>query len=231
MSGKTGQSFETIQKCQTSPSPNESVSSHVTVKKMKKSMLGWIILGLAGLGILFSLISFGWILGSQSAMTSEVVASPSNPATSPVAFSQLATQLVVEGDDTLARALRAEITRQAKSETALGQINLGSAQDVAAQSPLLVVRLKQHSGFWTPVYARTTLQVEAAYASNGDVSFRENEPTQFHSAGDQPVRQYEGHYQLTDSSWGVMSLPGYRDYLAHQVAVTLLTSMQEQLKP
>lgn len=95
----------------------------------------------------------------------------------------------------------------------------------------LVVTLKQRCGFWPPVYAHTSLQFEAAYASNGDVSFRESEPTQFHSAGDQAVGQYEGHYQLTDRSWGVMSLPGYRDYLARQVAVTLLTSMQEQLKP
>jgi hypothetical protein len=211
--------------------PNESVSSHVTVKKMKKSVLGWIILGMAGLGILFSLISFGWILGSQSAVTSEVVAYHQNTEASPVAFSPLAPRLVVEGEDTLARALRAEITRRAKSEKTLGQVNFTFVTDEAAQSPLLVVRLKQHSGFWTPVYARTTLQVEAAYASNGDVSFRENEPTQFHSAGDQPVRQYEGHYQLTDSSWGIMSLPGYRDYLAHQVAADLLTSLQEQLKP
>jgi len=197
---------------------------------IKKIVLGWIILGMAGLGVLFFLVSFR-IISSQSAVNSEVGAYHQNTEASPVAFSQLATQLVVEGDDPLIRAIRVEITRLAKSEKTLGQVNLALATDEAAQSPLLVVTLKQQSGFWTPVYSRTTLQIEAAYASNGDVSFRENEPTQFHSAGDQPVRQYEGHYHLTDSSWGVMSLPGYRDYLAHQVAVTLLTSMQEQLKP
>jgi hypothetical protein len=196
---------------------------------MKKSMLGWIVFGVAGLGVLLFLISFR-IIRSQSTVNSGVVASRQNPQTSPVAFSQLATQLVVEGDDPLAHALRAELMRLANSDKTPGQFTFASTQDEAAQSPLLVVTLKQQSGYWTPIYARTDLQVEAAYASNGDVSFRESEPTQFHSSGDQAVRQYEGHYQLTNASWGVMSLPGYRDYLAYQVAVTLLTSWQEQLK-
>jgi hypothetical protein len=197
---------------------------------IKKKVLGWIILGVAGLGILFFLVSFR-IISSKLAVNSDVGASHQNTEASPVAFSQLDTRLVVEGDAPLVRAIRAEITWLAKSEKNLGQVNLASATDVAAQSPVLLVTLKQQSGFWTPVYARTALQIEAAYASTGDVSFRESEPTQFHSAGNQPIRQYDGHYYLTDVSWGAMSLPGYRDYLAHQVAVTLLTSMQEQLKP
>jgi len=196
---------------------------------MKKSMLAWIILGLAGLGVLFFLINFR-IIRSQSTVNSEVATSRQNPQTSPVAFSQLATQLVVEGDDPLAHALRAELVRLANSDKTASQFTVASSQDEAAQSPLLVVTLKQQSGYWTPISARTDLQVEAAYASNGDVSFRESESTQFHSSGDQAIRQYEGHYQLTDTSWGVMSLPGYRDYLVHQVTDTLLTSLQEQLK-
>ncbi len=197
---------------------------------VKKIILGWIILGVAGLGILFFLVSFR-IISSQSAVNSEVSAYHQNTEAKPVAFSQLATQLVVEGDGPLVQTIRAEIMRLVENEKNLVQVNLAFPTDEAGQFPLLVVTLNQQSGFWTPVYARTTLQVEAVYASNGDLSFRESEPTQFHSAGDQPVRQYEAHYQLTDRSWGVMSLPGYRDYLAHQIAVDLLTSMQVQLKP
>ncbi len=196
---------------------------------VKKTVFGWVILGVAGLGILFFLVSFR-IISSQSAVNSEVGASRQNTEASPVALTQLATQLVVEGDDPLARAIRSEIMRLGKNNKTPSQVNFASASGDTAQSPLLVVTLKQQSGFWTPVYAHTALEVEAAYASNGNVSFRESEPTQFHSAGDQPVLQYEGHYHLTDSSWGVMSLPGYRDYLAHQIAVTLITNLQEQLK-
>ena len=197
---------------------------------IKKSTFGWMILGAACLGVLFFLVSFRSI-SSQSAVNSEVGASRQNTEASPVDFTQQTTQLVVEEDDLLARAVRAEITRLAKNDNSLVHVNFASTPGEAAQSPLLVVTLKEHGSIWTPVYARTSLEFEAAYASSGDVSFRESEPTQFQSTGNQPVRQYEGHYHLTDRSWGVMSLPGYRDYLAHQVAVYLLTSMQEQLKP
>lgn len=196
---------------------------------MKKNYLGWIFLGFAGLGTLFFLFSFR-IISSRSALNSEVATSHPSQKVGPVAFSQPAPQLVVEGDDPLARALRKEIMRMKKSEITLGQVNLTSAQDVVAQSPLLVVRLRQQSGYWTPVYSQTDLQVEAAYASNGDVSFRESEPTKFQLSEGKIVMQYEGHYQLTDISWGVMSLPGYQDYLAHQIAVTILTSLEDQLK-
>lgn len=196
---------------------------------MKKKILGWIFLGVAGLGALFFLFSFR-IISSRSALNSEVATYHSSQEANPAAFSQLAPQLVVEGDDPLARALRKEITRMTKNVITPGQVNLTSAQDVAAQSPLLVVSLGQQSGYWTPVYSQTDLQVEAAYASNGDVSFRESEPTKFHPSEGQGVLQYEGHYQLTDVSWGVMSLPGYQDYLAHQIAVKILTSLQDQLK-
>ncbi len=196
---------------------------------MKKNFLGWTFLGVAGIGALFFLISFR-IISSRSALNSEVATSHPSQKAGPVAFSQPAPQLVVEGDDTLARALRNEITRMKKTGITLGQVNLISAQDVVAQSPLLVVSLRQQSGFWTPVYSRADLQVEAAYASNGDVSFRESEPTKFHLTEGQVVIRYEGHYQLTDISWGVMSLPGYREYLAHQIAVDILTSLQNQLK-
>ncbi len=196
---------------------------------MKKNFLGWIFLGVVGLGALFFLISFR-IISSRSALNSGVATSHPSHEASPAAFSQRAPQLVVEGDDPLSCALRKEITRMTKIGITPGQVNLTSAQDVVAQSPLLVVNLRRQSGFWTPVYSRTDLEVEAAYASNGDVSFRESEPTKFHSSEGQAVMQYEGHYQLTDISWGVMSLPGYRDYLAHQIAVDILTSLQNQLK-
>ena len=188
------------------------------------------ILGATCLGVLFFLVSFR-IISSQLAVNSEVGASRQNTEASPVEFTQLTTQLVVEGDDPLARAIQVEITRLAKNDNSIFHVNFASTPGEVAQSPLLVVTLKEHGSTWTPVYARTALEVEVAYASNGDVSFRESEPTQFHSTGNQPVRRYEGHYHLADRSWGVMSLPGYRDYLAHQAAVTLLTSMQEQLKP
>jgi hypothetical protein len=196
---------------------------------MKKNYLGWIFLGFAGLGALFFLFSFR-IISSRLALNSGVATSHPSQEAGPVAFSELAPQLVVEGDDPLSRALRKEIMRMKKSEITLGQVNLTSAQDVVAQSPLLVVRLRQQSGYWTPMYSQTDLQVEAAYASNGDVSFRESEPTKFHLSESKIEMQYEGHYQLTDISWGVMSLPGYQDYLACQIAVTILTSLEDQLK-
>jgi hypothetical protein len=173
----------------------------------KKSIFGWMILGATCLGVLFFLVSFR-IISSQLAVNSEVGASRQNTEASPVEFTQLTTQLVVEGDDPLARAIQVEITRLAKNDNSIFHVNFESTPGEVAQSPLLVVTLKEHGSTWTPVYARTALEVEVAYASNGDVSFREANLPNFTRLGISPFGGMRGTTILPIARGGSCHFPG-----------------------
>ena len=196
---------------------------------MKKSIAGLFVLGLAALGILLFWVSFRTI-SSQSTVNSEVAASRGN-AEVPLDPASLSTpSLVVEGDGSLEKAVRSEFARLSRDQSGPVQVKLLDTLADAANSPIVVVTVKQQSGFWTPFYSRSNLEVEVAYASDGDLSFRGSEPVQFRTTEDQPSIRYAGHYSAADVSWGIMSLPGYRDFLAHQIASIVLTSLQDQVK-
>ena len=71
-----------------------------------------------------------------------------------------------------------------------------------------------------------------AYASNGDgdIRFRQQAAPHFVSDANGPAIQFLGRYSLADVSWGLISQPGYRDFLAGQIASAIVADMQEQLK-
>lgn len=196
---------------------------------MKKSIMGWVLLGLAGLAVMLLVVSFR-VMRSQSSTNSTVASSHSTPEAGSLPGSMYNPSLVIEGEGRLERAVRAEITHLSKNQPGLGQVNLITTLEGAGESPVMAVTIQQPSGFWTPFYSRSTLEVAAAYASNGDLSFRNTVPTRFKGTGNLPVMQYEGRYTITDVSWGLMSLPGYQQYLAHQIAVAVLGSLKDQLK-
>lgn len=61
------------------------------------------------------------------------------------------------------------------------------------------------------------MTVRISYASAGDITWRNQDPPPF-VFGDEPGIKADGTFTLTDSSWGLVSLPGYRGYLASKMA-------------
>jgi hypothetical protein len=198
--------------------------------KHKRLTLSSIVIIVIALSVVALVASFGWVsfratysrVGRDSSMaTSNVGAQPGqvkNPTTT--------TGLHVKGEELFQRSLQVELTRRLQQLPKFGQIQPISDPVDQAEFPFLFVEIARKDLFWTPVYGRADLEIKIAYASNGDVSFRHSEPPAFHNENQAPSIKRSGQYQFTDVSWGIMSLPGYHDYLASQVATAILADLQ-----
>ena len=136
------------------------------------------------------------------------------------------TNVVVAGSSRLDSSLKTALTNLLPGVTGLGEVKFVDPSNIPANAPLLYVQVKEQNVRWSPVYSTAALQVAVSYAANGDVSFKNDEPTHFQAGS----FQFKGTYKLDDVSWGLMSLPGYQDYLAQNAAETILKSVQDQFK-
>ena len=154
----------------------------------------------------------------------------SSSGTSGQAASQISaakTGLFVSGDEKLARAVQQELTHLLGGQPQFGQIELVDGASDTADFPLLFVVFDRQEITWTPVYARTALEISVSYASNGDVSFRQTKPVEFKHTSDQPSLMSNGQYSFTDVSWGLISNPGYLNYLAREIAKAIAADLKK----
>lgn len=101
--------------------------------------------------------------------------------------------------------------------------------DLNATTPILVVEIAQQDIKWTPVYTKSDVLVKVYYSDNGDISFKNRQPIFFQnndSGG--PNLQFAGEYTLSDVSWGIMSYPGYADFLAGQITNSVMATLKEK---
>jgi hypothetical protein len=191
----------------------------------------WIGVGIVALVILLS--GSALILASFSAMTSQMdsnssLASSSGSQGAQPPLAGLETALYVSASARLKGALEAELIRSLQGRPEFGQIRLLKATTDRTDLPYLFVEVEPQDWLWTPVYARAGLKVSVAYSSDGDVSFRNTHPVQFFHEGDQPAVKRSGSYNFSDVSWGLISSPGYSDYLGRTVAAGIVNSLPGQ---
>jgi hypothetical protein len=177
----------------------------------------------------FSLVSFR-LMSSRMARDATVAASDPSASNSTDVQPGPEITLRVEGGSRLALPVQRALAGALQKDPLTGAIQLASSSTDTPESAVLNVSLDEQGYFWSPFYARARVAVEVAYASNGDISFRQEDPPHFRSSGDRPATQMLGHYAFADVSWGLISKPGYRDYLAEQIASAIVAGMQEQLK-
>jgi hypothetical protein len=192
----------------------------------------WIILGV-GLALLVALTAPALILVNFSAMSNHMehdsmLASSKGGDQSNQPINPAKTGLVVIGEDRLARALQNQITSNLQSNPAFGQFQPINSIVEKADYPILLIEIAPQEIFWTPIYARANLKVSVSYASDGDVSFRLHQPTEFKNFSDQPTLKQSGHYTFSDVSWGIISSPGYMNYLAREIARPIAADLKKQ---
>ncbi len=171
------------------------------------------------------------ILGNFSAMKSTIAQNSSGASSNGGDGAALnrspdKTGLFVGGESKLASALQQALTQKLSGQVFTGQIVPVDGASDTADHPLLFVSIDQQNITWTPVYARADLEVSIFYATDGDVSFRHSQPPEFKMTSNQPALKMNGKYSFTDSSWGLISNPGYVTYLAGEVAKAILTNIQ-----
>jgi len=182
----------------------------------------WIVLIVLALVVV--LLGFALILvdfkAMQSQMTrnSSIAASHDENQTTTPQLTPDKTGLFISGDDQLVNALQRELTHLLGGQIQFGEIVLVDGMSDKADYPLLFVTLDKQDITWSPVYARAELEVTVSYASNGDVSFRHTTPVEFKHTSDQQLMMINGQYSFADTSWGLISNPGYVNYLAKEIA-------------
>ncbi len=193
---------------------------------MKRIMIFWaalLVLGAAFYGLNFRLM--------RSRLAQQTTASAARSGEGSIlAQAQAPTDLRVSAEGRLANFLSSQLVQSAGDTPNLGQIQVLAQPVGSSGRPLMVVKVTGQRVEWTPFYAKAALNVEVSYATYGDLSFADQQITRFTTSSGQPVAQYKANYDLADISWGIISYPGYHQYLAIQIAQTVLAGWQAQIK-
>ncbi len=138
------------------------------------------------------------------------------------------TGLYVEGPDALAASLGAEIRQGLQGEQHVGELTTINMPADKLDIAQMVVQVTPETRIWTPFYAQSEYLVSVSYASNGDVSFRNQEAPHFMFVGPQAAMQFDAEITVKDQSAGLMSAPGYRHYLAEKIAGMIKDTFQQE---
>ncbi len=183
----------------------------------------WIVA--AAIVLAFLLLGGAFILGSFSAMKSELANNSSLASSGGSAENNASTAVYVSGDERLRQAVQNELARLLQGKAAYGEIRVLKALTDRTDLPYLFVEIQPQEMFWTPFYAKAALVVNVAYSSDGDVTFRHTSPVVFFHEGEQTFLKRSGTYTFSDASWGLISQPGYMDYLGRTIAAAIVKSL------
>ncbi len=114
----------------------------------------------------------------------------------------------------------------------VGQINLRETPPAPGADSVFVLTMEgPQSYFWTPVYARSALTVDVAYASDGEVAWIGEQVVTI-EADEKPaarVVRTRGEYTFDSTAYGLLSRPAYRRYLAEEIAHTVIDALASTL--
>ncbi len=177
------------------------------------------------LAAIFFLLDFRVM--TSSASTNSTVAASHGGEGAPQSIQPDTTGLYVQGDG-LAPVLQRQLVQTLQFQQHIGQVTAIETPANQANMPQLYVRLTPKQYFWTPVYAQVEYEISVSYGSNGDVSFRDQETPYFKFSSGEPALKFQENLTLRDRSTGLMSAPGYKHYLAEQVAQHILQTLQQE---
>ncbi len=176
----------------------------------------------------FSFVNFRVMSSNLTHNSSMVSSTGSTESVQP--FQPAKTGLYVYGENRLAPALQKQLSLQLDGDTQFGEIESLSSIENKVDYPILLVEIAQKDIFWSPILARAALDVSVAYASDGDVSFRLAQPVEFKHTGDQSTLYQSGQYTFSDKSRGIISGPGYFDYLAREIANAIVKDLKAEIQ-
>lgn len=137
-------------------------------------------------------------------------------------------RLYVSGGDALSAVLRKQLTALLRSGPTFHSVKIEDSPPSTVGGPALMVEISQREGLWTPVRATGHLVMKIVYASNGDLSWRDDSVVRMENRG-QPLRRIRGEFQLQDSTNGLISQRGYDRHLGQSVAGQVSDSLLKAL--
>jgi hypothetical protein len=130
---------------------------------------------------------------------------------------------VAPGSD-FARGLSDGLARYAAASPAIGSVEVLATRQEEVRRPILAVEAEEMDTTWTPFYARARVVVSAAYASDGDLSWWHEPVVQTSNKG--PGIWTKIRAEMSDTTWGLISRPGYARQLGEQAAVEVIKQLE-----
>lgn len=166
---------------------------------------------------------------SQSNVDKQITTYTAEPENSSGFPAQMRLALYVQGSDRMADQLRETLQEQLSAVPAFQQVELIKEAPEISDQPVLVVEFDQLNITWTPVKSVSKIDLQAAFASDGDVSWRYEKPVIMNNRGESVIR-VEGEFTLNDNTLGLVSRPAYQDYLGEQLASNISAALKEALE-
>jgi hypothetical protein len=139
----------------------------------------------------------------------------------------------VEAPENLSALLSDQLVDRLSARSPFSTVRVIESPGSAPGEAVLVIVLDRRRYIWTPVYASADLDVQVAFASDGEVDWEElGEVNTVMQAS--PAVRISGELQISDRSWGLISHRAYRRHAAGQVSdriVEIVNTLQVNSPP
>jgi hypothetical protein len=190
---------------------------------------------LGGIALIFSaflLINFNFAVANTQANNTLVTMDSGNLMDSPWRNQKI--NVVLIGDGALPRALRRALTEKME-KAGIGELEFVQDLETINPNPVLVVKADKSDTIWTPFFAQSQSSILAGYDSNGDSSFievnfasMEEKYTSSRSPDSSNFYTFFADYEINDRSFGLISRPGYQQFLADHFAEEIIAALKDQ---
>lgn len=137
------------------------------------------------------------------------------------------TDLYVQDRSRLGRELGERLVESLVEIQYIGEVNSREGEPQAADGSVIVIDVRDSNIFWTPVFGRSTFDVQVSYASDGEVDWIEEDVVRFVD-GD-TIARIRANFHSRHSVTGLMSLPGFYTVAADELAARIRDSLQSSL--
>lgn len=136
----------------------------------------------------------------------------------------------IEEKDSLSTLLRDRLVEKLAATGRFNPVVLDSDRPGPGDAPLLRVWISKPGLSWTPFYAQTRGEVRFGFSTySPDVSLVTGEPFLFTSKnGAEYLYASRGEIELNDQTYGLVSLPGYWQWIADKTAQEIVARMMPQ---
>jgi len=195
---------------------------------MKNKRL-WILLGgIALIGAAFLLLNFR--VAASNTQVDKLIFTTDMGDNLPIPMQRRdKISIVMVGEGPLVGALRNSLTKQMDT-IGMGEIELVEEFEAVYQNPVLVVKVNKSGPIWTPFFAMGKYSVHAGYASNGDSTFMKLAEETHTSVGKVDVANMYAEFDVNDRSLGLISRPGYHQYLADYLTQEIVQALKTLYK-
>ena len=189
----------------------------------KRALIG-IVVGILLVVVLFTAVEFR-LMRSNTRINKEM-ASGHTESVPPSLYENARLNYGVLGEGAFAEALFEALEDELEGEVSIQEANPLEMELQYSGDSYLLAALTARDINWLPIRGRTEVTVRISYSSDGDVTWRNQDPPTFVFEGEPGIKA-DGTLTLVDSSWGLFSLPGYRDYVAVKMAAAISDALNQ----